>query len=514
MEKICQYKLILGFSVPFLLLVLLFGSLGKHAKADEVFATLGTCNWGEQAYNLQSQNYYHKYTNGSATTTLTAFSIWGWDGSAGYTDIVGSVWTQPSGYQILQATTTEINIGPDGGNVEYKMTLNEPLDLAPYGEYYFSVAGSQEYGWCRATDQREVFKTTAGPSIYSIGTMYNTAMSFYTESAPTCAVGYHLEEDVCVLTENAGDFFFDNPYNCDKTTTCKINYFYNEDIFTPYDYLSIYKYDSATSTNKTLIATSTIINFSMFEKNNGSSYFPLTGTSTYSGYTYYDVVGNLAESYNPITNSTTPATTTIPYMVVVNWGTIPPYDYTAQFASSSTSTDNALGVWTGLTTRQIACSEEEWNQPEGTTFFNFTLWKCSMLKTSLDLVNTVASVPKTAAKSVGNIIKNMFPFNIFVKINQSWNDSSAVGLPTDLAWINDEIDSDGNITIDPSSIFTETGTQTPLVIWGKDMFDSTSQWDIWRLRIRSVIGWIIWGAFIYFQIWKRAQRIKEDLENS
>jgi len=320
-----------------------------------------------------------------------------------------------------------------------------------------------------------------------------TARLYYDDTYGSgCPWGYVLEGEICVINDEVGLFFFSNPYICDNASSCKIDYLYQEQFFTPYDYISIYRYENLTSPNKTFVASTSIINYSVFGKQGGLSYFTLTGSSTISGLTYYDVVGEVAAYWNAETGTTTPATTTVPYVVVVDWGDIPTYDWTEQFATSSTSTDNSLGSFLDMNTHDLACSAEEWEEASESGVFNFTKLKCRTIKTMLDFTNASVGIIKKMLEWVKNIVLyNAFPVNIPLKIYEAWQDSETESLPSELAFLNSK-DENGNLSITIPADWGDTGTATPIVVWGPAVFEANSTADNVFDFMRGLSTYMIW----------------------
>jgi len=165
----------------------------------------------------------------------------------------------------------------------------------------------------------------------------------------------------------------------------------------------------------------------------------------------------------------------------------------------------------------MACPDDQWNATSTYLGLNGTLLKCEIVEGLLNMGQGFVNIIQAAAKKVMDAITFLFPVNLIVNINNSWTESASSTIPTAISWLTSEIDSDGNITLDPTSAFSSSTavilTPTPTIIWGKDMGGTSADWEIWRLRIRDLIGYIIWGAVIYFQVIKRAQRMFEYFRN-
>ena len=337
--------------------------------------------------------------------------------------------------------------------------------------------------------------------IYNWGLLDNL-VNTYSPSPTSCAPGYILNENnECWLNTDAttqGLFYFKNPYQCSSQSTCKISYLFDDNIFTPYDYISIYQYESPTSTTRNLIATSTIIDYSMFNKKDGSSYFLLTGTSTLSGLTYYDIEATLAESYNPITNTTTPATTTIPYMVIVDWSNYIVQDlntWIIEQINSTTTANNDLEI----NTYAIACTDEQWATD--------TWWAqsfCLGKKAVLDFGVSAGEIAKKVAFSITAYIKGMFPFNVISNVSNSWNEAETATLTSEFNWINEQIGQDGTVYFNMPQF--EGMATNSIAIYGSNVSED-NEFDNYQAMIRSLSTVILIGLFFWFAIIKRAERI-------
>lgn len=179
---------------------------------------------------------------------------------------------------------------------------------------------------------------------------------------------------------------------------------------------------------------------------------------------------------------------------------------------SATTTFSTTSAAFNLNTRTIACSEEEWNSSSSFLGINGTLIRCQTTTGMLNIGQGFINMIKSAINGVLNGIKSLFPVNLIVGLTEAWNTSASSTLPADMAWLTNEVDpTTGNITINPGEAFaSSTGlaiSGDPIVIWGQDMGGDDPMWTEWRLRIRAILGWLIWGAWVWFQIIERAKRI-------
>ncbi len=164
----------------------------------------------------------------------------------------------------------------------------------------------------------------------------------------------------------------------------------------------------------------------------------------------------------------------------------------------------------GKTPDELACSDAEWADTDW-----WTQLRCGSVSAFYSFLNTSQEIVSNIVNSfIGGFVttfQTIFPFNIPVNIYDSWTSSASSTLPADMAWLDNEIDAEGNISINIGSAFPTIASTATTTLWGKDIGADFTAWETWRVRVRAIIGWLIWGAFIYFSIYKRAQRIYEDL---
>ncbi len=317
------------------------------------------------------------------------------------------------------------------------------------------------------------------------------------ENCSTCPI----DCGECASNPNASNvslFFFSNPYTFSNQSTAIVRYIYNEDIFTHYDHIEVRKM-SADWSSSTLVATSTIIDISGFftNKRDGKSFFTLTGDGTTIGYEYYEVIGHLAPYWSP-TLGDVEATTTIPYMVAVNWQPTQIPTVADILAASSTNPFYDDDVM-----YQAACSEEDWSTPPPEIFgvdvpaLNLTVIGCKFKLGFIIAGNKFTTLATDGIYRAGNILKNVFPFNIYTNLNDSWKASSNATVMSELAFLSPV---NGNLSVQIPTTGTSTAT---IVLWGKDIFTSSSTLGTVNaektnqlfLAIKTIIKWALWGLF-------------------
>lgn len=230
-----------------------------------------------------------------------------------------------------------------------------------------------------------------------------------TEDTTTCPddCGYPSSAETSIL------FFFSNPYLRNNQSTARIRYVYNEDIFTPYDYISIYQIDPTNWASSTFIGTSTVIDYNELggQKQGGQSYLSLTGSSTYTGLMNYDIVAHFASYWSASTGQTVPASESDPWVLVVNWTSandipLPSWNF---------ATTTVLGD--DFNTHDLACSTDEWN---ATTTLGINPHLCSFKQWLLDIGVKPTTYIISKISGLKSQIMTMFPFSLFKTINDSW----------------------------------------------------------------------------------------------
>ena len=311
----------------------------------------------------------------------------------------------------------------------------------------------------------------------------------------------------CANNPNASDntslFFFYNPYKLYNQTTAKVRYLYNQDVFTSYDYIEVRKISADWATS-TLVATSTIIDTTGFftDKYDGNSYFTLTGDASTTGYVNYEVIGHLSAYWSP-TLGDVAATTTIPYVVVVDWQPteIPTAaDILAASSSNPFYDDNAMYY--------AACDADQWNTPNPEILgiqlpaLNMTVIGCEFKLGFIIAGNKFTTIATDGIYKAGNILKNVFPFNVYTNLNAAWKASENSSTLSELSFLSPV---NGNLTAQIPTTGTSTAT---VVLWGKDIFTSSSTLGTVNaqktnqlfLAIKTIIKWALWGMFGFWAI--------------
>lgn len=215
-------------------------------------------------------------------------------------------------------------------------------------------------------------------------------------------------------------FFFTNPYLCSNASTCILKYVYNQDYFYNHDYIDIYYRGSPTATTTTWVASSSVVDFNdiLNRKENGLSFLTLTGTSTLSGLTYYDIIGHI---YTTPGNVYSTSSTEIAYTLIVNWveGFI-----AGDLGINNTSTDNNLF---SVDTYHLACDDATWESTSSVPFLgiNLDFTICKYKKWLLDVGIQPISWLLAKINNIKDELLDIFPFNIIETIKSDWASSTA-----------------------------------------------------------------------------------------
>lgn len=553
--KLCRPKFLRRY-LPVLVLLFSFGIFLNTAKASfdklkdvwnfntNLYSTNNNWLWDSGTYGgigpfSGSSSYY-----GGVGTVLNAPINQSHGGNLAY-----SFWSYGSGSTsrynaiILNSGSEELQFRLINGNHDIETTYSNCASFVKYtsqtnffdvGWNFFAINvfnnkfdiyynGELAYT-CNFTTNLTISQITNLKVYEEISPTYMADVAIYDTDLTTTEISeiYNLESSVINYTpaatgiiegqfgSNGGLFFFSNPYSCNYNSTCKIDYSYNTDIFTPYDYINIYSYPTPTSTTATFVASTTIENLSVFGKSGGQSFFTLTKASSNQEYSYYDITAVMSEYWDAVTATTVPATTSIPYSVIVDWGNyqfVPTYEKgLIDINSTSTSSKNNL---LNLNTRSIACTEDEWNSTSSIPIIGWNVDKtvCRTKKWILDIALVPGLWVSDAIKSTGKELSNMFPFGLIISIKKCWNNSATESLPEDLIWVTGEIDSEGNIKLNNPEI--EGIATSSLVVFGPDLGTGAENY---AAKIRSLSKYLMIAIFFWFSIYKRGIRIYNEFK--
>jgi len=156
---------------------------------------------------------------------------------------------------------------------------------------------------------------------------------------------------------------------------------------------------------------------------------------------------------------------------------------------------------------EVACSDAMWEKASTSdAFFNFTELYCDAMTGMITTIDTMGSFIVKGIQEIGTTLSHLFPINVAVKIKSSWDNSASSTLPTDLAWINEDIDENGNIYLD--NIEGEgmaTGTQ---IILGSNIMGDNE----FPNKIKSLSKYIMIGLFFEFSVILRGKKVYESLK--
>lgn len=181
-------------------------------------------------------------------------------------------------------------------------------------------------------------------------------------------------------------------------------------------------------------------------------------------------------------------------MVVIYSGTSSQDAWTNQFSTST------IG-WMGLNSHDMACSEEQWNQESA-----IGVAICSAKKFGLDIIFMGDTLIRKFFNGILNGIKNIFPFGMMGRINQSWRSSENAVLPADVAWMAPQ----GDLEIIVPAAWTGHNTTTAVAVFGPGIFQNgDSSIALFFQRIRALTTYLIWGGLVW-SIWLFGKRFYYD----
>lgn len=170
--------------------------------------------------------------------------------------------------------------------------------------------------------------------------------------------------------------------------------------------------------------------------------------------------------------------------------------YSAYTSDISTST---IPNFMPLNTHDMACTDEEWNEGDGWTFFNFTKLKCRTIKTGLDIANLMNQMIQGFLNAaVNGVLINMFPLNVPLQMRNSWIASETTALPSELSWI-EMSDESGNVNLYMPAEWSG-GSTTTIPVWGPAIFESNNQVKNLFAGVRALSTYTIWVLIILYVI--------------
>lgn len=184
--------------------------------------------------------------------------------------------------------------------------------------------------------------------------------------------------------------------------------------------------------------------------------------------------------------------------------------YRDNFVGASSSDTTALpdvATVFGTSTRGVVCTEDEWNATSTYLGMNFTVMKCSVMQSLIDVADHVAHYPAVTAQAVTGTFLTVFPLNVFSQIKSSWDSSATASLPSALAVI-DIADTDGNVYVDQPQIGYSTTTKQ--LIFGPGLVSGNTTAMNFVAFVKALTTYIFWGLFI-LQVYNFALDTSESL---
>lgn len=165
---------------------------------------------------------------------------------------------------------------------------------------------------------------------------------------------------------------------------------------------------------------------------------------------------------------------------------------TSVFTINSTSTDYwNSGTFTDVSTttlRNMVCTADEW--ASGNWWDKI---QCNVLYAILRTAYSLRDFASSAFSYLVGQLKLVFPFSLFTGVYDSWQASSA-SLPSDMSFVSDVVDSNGNITLTMPSEWSATST----VIFGSSLYSQNENTNDWFALIEAASTYFMWFLFIMF----------------
>jgi len=174
--------------------------------------------------------------------------------------------------------------------------------------------------------------------------------------------------------------------------------------------------------------------------------------------------------------------------------------YIMSFLSNASISDNIENQltgntgWLGLDTRNLACSQAEWESESSFLGINLTKTICSIKKFTLDLTFLGGNIIKDFYNSVITGVKNIFPFGLIYNIQKSWIASKNKPLPPDISWL-----APGeNLDIKVPKNWTKTDENITVTVFGSNIFkNGDPNIANFFAKIRALSTYLLWAGFIW-----------------
>lgn len=368
--------------------------------------------------------------------------------------------------------------------------LNTQITLPPCESYTYS-----DWTYC----------SEAGHQTRTILSSNPTSCNYTDVNSAAPVLGQDCTYVAPVYPDTSLPFTIVSPFTFSYESTAKVDYTYNTDVVTPYDYIEVRRLSSDWATS-TFISTSSPVANDLLH--NGNSFFILPGDQEIRGRHNYEVVGYFAPYYLPGVGDM-PATSSIPVVFSVYWQKtqIPTIQDIIDY-EHTVSTELAHGVL-----YESSCTDSEWATPDPQVDFGFGVWtfpalnftrlQCAVKLATLELGTEVIDKVTGYFTKIGNMLKNVFPFNIYTNLNESWENSAYTDVLPELSFLSPV---NGNLSVQvPNGV---TGSSTSFVLWGSSIFTSAdtlgennaSKASLLFGAIRTIIKWALWGLFGFWVV--------------
>lgn len=372
----------------------------------------------------------------------------------------------------------------------YFLELNAVAPLPPCESYNFS-----SWGNCDETGRQ--FRT-----IFSSNP---TACNYTDVQSAAPVLGQDCVYTAPVYPDVSLPFTIISPFTFSFNSTAKVNYTYDTNAFTPYDYIEVRQVSSDWATSTFISTSSPVANDFLHD---GHSYFLLPGNPEIRGRYNYEVTGYFAPYYLPGVGDV-PAASSIPAVFSVYWReTEVPTAQDIIDYEHTLSTEFSHGVL-----YETSCTNEEWATPDPQVNFGFGVWTfpalnmtrlhCAAELAAMELGTAVIDKMTGYFTKVSNMLKNVFPFNIYSNLSESWINSKYTEVLPELSFLSPV---NGNLSVQiPNGT---VGSSTSFVLWGSGIFTSPTTLGADNANkasqlfgaIRTIIKWALWGLFGFWVV--------------
>lgn len=193
---------------------------------------------------------------------------------------------------------------------------------------------------------------------------------------------------------------------------------------------------------------------------------------------------------------------------------------------SISNTNNSTGVITlfGLDIHKLACSDSRWVNAYATSssvssivghHLDYpTYLSCSGIEVALTIPAMIESAFETTLNYLIKVVNSLFPFNLIIRVSESWNNASLGVMPADLSFFGMAKDSNNEIGFDVPAEWTGASTTTRIIVFGSSIFvNENSRMALVFAGVRNLSTYFFWFAFIFYCVIGFGWRLIKEIEN-